>query len=70
MPSHRCLSACVLDDIISAAKRLADRLLALYPTQKEAIDKATTGVYRFFLPYNSPVLTFVNPFFDRLSGQQ
>ena len=61
---YKLIRTAKLDDIISAAKRLADRLLALYPTQKEAIDKATTGVYRFFLPYNSPVLTFVNPFFD------
>ena len=61
---YKLIRTAKLDAIISAAKRLADRLLALYPTQKEAIDKATTGVYRFFLPYNSPVLTFVNPFFD------
>ena len=61
---YKLIRTAKLDAIIGAAKRLADRLLALYPTQKEAIDKATTGVYRFFLPYNSPVLTFVNPFFD------
>ena len=61
---YKLIRTAKLDAIIDAAKRLADRLLALYPTQKEAIDKATTGVYRFFLPYNSTVLTFVNPFFD------
>ena len=61
---YKLIRTAKLDDIISAAKRLADRLLALYPTQKEAIDKATTGVYRFFLRYNSSVLTFVNPFVD------
>ena len=32
--------------IIDAAKLLCDRLLALYPTQKEAIDRATKSVYR------------------------
>ena len=54
-----------LDAIISAAKRLADRLLALYPTQKDAIDKATKEVYRFHTPYPSfSQSTFVNPFFD------
>ena len=32
--------------IIDAAKQLCDRLLALYPTQKDAIDRATKSVYR------------------------
>ena len=32
--------------IIDASKQLCDRLLALYPTQKEAINRATAGVYR------------------------
>ena len=48
------------DGILDAAKHLADRLVALYPTQKEAIDRATSKVYRF-----DPIideLTF--PFFD------
>ena len=48
------------DAILDAAKHLADRLVALYPTQKEAIDRATGKVYRF-----DPIideLTF--PFFD------
>ena len=48
------------DGILDAAKHLADRLVALYPTQKEAIDRATSQVYRF-----DPIideLTF--PFFD------
>ena len=35
------------DGILDAAKHLADRLIALYPTQKEAIDRATSKVYRF-----------------------
>lgn len=33
--------------ILDAAKHLADRLIALYPTQKEAIDHATSKVYRY-----------------------
>ena len=33
--------------IIDASKQLCDRLLALYPTQKEAIDRASRQVYRF-----------------------
>ena len=32
--------------VIDVIKRLADRLVALYPTQQEAIDKATRQVYR------------------------
>ena len=61
---YKLIRTAKLDAIIDAAKRLADRLLALYPTQKEAIDKATTGVYRFFRPYEKPQLTFMKPFFD------
>jgi hypothetical protein len=34
------------EPIIDAAKQLCDRILALYPTQKEAIDRATKSVYR------------------------
>ena len=34
------------EPIIDAAKQLCDRLLELYPTQKEAIDRATKSVYR------------------------
>ena len=62
---YKLIRTAKLDAIISAAKRLADRLLALYPTQKDAIDKATKEVYRFHTPY--PLFsqsTFVNPFFD------
>jgi hypothetical protein len=32
--------------IIDASKRLCDRIMALYPTQKEAIDNATKSAYR------------------------
>ena len=60
-----------LDAIIGATKRLADRLLALYPTQKEAIDKATKEVYRFKTyiinkqsPDESKGYSHVAPFFD------
>ena len=34
------------EPIVDAAKQLCDRLLTLYPTQKEAIDRATKSVYR------------------------
>lgn len=54
------------DPILDAIKRLADRLIALYPTQQEAIDRATKQVYRYdplqwmqSVPYE-----FWNPFFD------
>ena len=36
-----------IDAVVDAAKNLATRLIALYPTQKEAIDRATAQVYRF-----------------------
>jgi len=49
------------DAILDAAKHLADRLIALYPTQKEAINRATSHVYRF-IPMEG--MEFVNPFFD------
>ena len=48
------------DGILNAAKHLADRLVALYPTQKEAIDRATSKVYRF-----DPIIDeLTHPFFD------
>ena len=68
---YKLIRTAKLDAIIDAAKRLADRLVALYPTQKEAIDRATQKVYRFFTPIMKaypPSLydrfTFMNPFFD------
>ena len=61
---YKLIRTAKLDAIISAAKRLADRLLALYPTQKEAIDKATREVYRFHTPYPYVELTFFHPFVD------
>ena len=53
-----------LDGIINVSKRLADRLVALYPTQKEAIDRATAKVYRFTQPSDNPNLGYICPFFD------
>ena len=53
-----------LDDIISATKRLADRLTALYPTKQEAIDRATSSVYRFYTGFEDPYDSWYYPFFD------
>ena len=50
------------DPILTATKRLADRLVAQYPAQKEAIDRATLSVYRFNTP--SFFQSFLYPFFD------
>ena len=49
------------DAILDAAKHLADRIIALYPTQKEAINRATSKVYRF-VPMEG--MEFQDPFFD------
>ena len=49
------------DAILDAAKHLANRLIALYPTQKDAIDRATSKVYRF-IPMEG--MEFQDPFFD------
>ena len=49
--------------IIDAAKQLCDRLLALYPTQKDAIDRATKSVYRVE-PIDAYKNEQNNPFFD------
>ncbi|MBR0527741.1 MAG: hypothetical protein IJJ98_13805, partial [Prevotella sp.] len=68
---YKLIRTAKLDAIISAAKRLADRLLALYPTQREAIDKATKEVYRFNTyidnkqsPDKSIRNSYITPFFD------
>lgn len=53
-----------LGGIINVSKRLADRLVALYPTQNDAIDRATTKVYRFTQPFDNPNLGYYYPFFD------
>ena len=54
------------DAIVDAAKLLCDRILELYPTQKEAINKATSEVYRYEILGVSGdiVMYFENPFFD------
>lgn len=49
------------DGILDASKHLADRIVTLYPTQKEAIDRATSQVYRF-VPMEG--MEFQDPFFD------
>ena len=56
------------EPIIDAAKQLCDRLLALYPTQKDAIDRATKSVYRVD-PING-VNEQNNPFFDIVNYAQ
>jgi len=53
-----------IDGIINVSKRLADRLVALYPAQKEAIDLATKQVYRFATLYDDINLSWAAPFFD------
>lgn len=50
-----------IDPILEATKRLAERLVAQYPTQQEAIDRATTSVYRFF---THPFIYFQQAMFD------
>ena len=54
------------DAIIDASKRLCDRILELYPTKKEAIDKATKSVYRFHPIIGTDELKYewMEPFFD------
>lgn len=58
------IRASKLDAIVDACKPLADRLLALYPTQKEAIDRATVSVYRYHLLNDDPVNGILLPMFD------
>ena len=53
-----------LDGIIDVTRRLADRLVALYPSQQEAIDLATKQVYRFYTEGNDPENSYIVPFFD------
>ena len=51
------------EPVIDAAKQLCDRILTLYPTQKDAIDRATKSVYRFE-PIDANKNEFIYPFFD------
>lgn len=53
-----------LDGIIDVTRRLADRLVTLYPSQQEAIDLATKQVYRFYTAGNNPEECYIYPFFD------
>ncbi|MBR6852931.1 MAG: hypothetical protein IKM78_03355 [Prevotella sp.] len=54
------------DPLVDLSKQLCDRILELYPTQKEAINKATSQVYRIHQLSKSGdfILYFNNPFFD------
>ena len=54
------------EPIIDAAKLLCDRIMALYATQKEAIDRATKSVYRVepIRSYKDFKYEWENPFFD------
>ena len=54
------------DVVIDACKRLCNRLMTLYPTQKDAIDRASRQVYRYaeYLPVEGLNTEYINPFFD------
>ena len=54
------------DAIIDASKQLCDRIMTLYPTQKDAIDRATRQVYRYqkYFGAEGVNLEYVYPFFD------
>ena len=54
------------EGVIDAAKLLCDRIMALYATQKEAIDRATKSVYRVepIRSYKDFKYEWENPFFD------
>ncbi len=58
--------------IIDASKQLCDRIMALYPTQKEAIDRASRQVYRFeHLDGNEKIkYQWRYPFFDMANYAQ
>ena len=58
--------------IIEASKQLCDRIMALYPTQKEAIDRASRQVYRFeHLDGNEKIkYQWRYPFFDMANYAQ
>ena len=60
------LRASAFNDILDASKRLASRLVELYPLQTEAINRATNRVYRFRRQFDDPNMNYVTPFFDLL----
>ena len=58
------IRSAAIDDIIKPTKKLAERLIELYPTKKEAIDNATKNVYRFYTGFTDPDDSWFVPFFD------
>ncbi len=52
-----------LEGVLNVTRRLANRLIALYPTQQESIDLATKQVYRFVID-EDPEKSYCWPFFD------
>ena len=52
------------DGLLSVSRRLATRIVDLYPTQAEAIARATTRVYRFRQYDDDPNHSYICPFFD------
>ena len=53
------------DGILNVCKQLATRLVELYPTQREAIDRASKTVYRFRnIGKHEAFSTITAPFFD------
>jgi len=63
---YKMLRTSKFDGIIEASKKLATRLVELYPTQREAIDRATKTVYRFheYGDKSSGINSIYAPFFD------
>ena len=52
------------DALLTTSRRLATRLVELYPTQAEAIGRAVTRVYRFRRYTDNPQFSYICPFFD------
>ena len=53
------------DGVLDASRRLATRLVELFPAQRDAILQATRKVYRFlWIDYNNPDMSPTVPFFD------
>ena len=53
-----------LDAIIDVCKRLATRLIELYPQNPEPINLANRQVYRFTTLFDDPDFGYIEPFFD------
>lgn len=58
---YKMFATAKFDAVLDAIKKLSERLVALYPTQKEAIDRATKQVYRVD---ELDIDQYLNPFFD------